>query len=78
MKELDTVYVPSGTDTIVEPAKAEGAHVDGGRCRTKNDDETEEIFDVPAWRHGDVFRIHAIPRDRDLGNVIQQVLNEDL
>ena len=78
MKELDTAYVASGTDAIVEPAKAEGTDVDGGGCRTKNDDEAEEILDVPAWRHGDVFRIHAIPRDRDLGNVIQQVLNKDL
>jgi len=78
MKELDAVSVASGTDTIVEPAKAESAHVDGGGCRSKNDDEAEEIFDVPARRHGDVFRIHAVPRDRDLRNIIQQVLNEDL
>jgi hypothetical protein len=78
MEEFDTVYVVSGTDTIVEPAKAEGAHVDGGGCRTKDDDEAEEIFDVPTRWHGEVFWIHAVPRDRDLGNVIQQVLYEDL
>ena len=78
VEELDTLFIAGGTDTIVEPAEAESADIDGGGSGTEGNDEAEEIFDVPARRHGEVFGIHAVPRNCDLGNIVEEILNENL
>lgn len=75
---LDSGEIVSRSDTVVEPVQAEGADVYCRRSRSQDDDEAEEIFDVPLLRRGQVFGVHAVPRDSDLRNVVQDVLNQDL
>lgn len=55
-----------GADAVVEPIETEGAHVDGGGGGAEDEDEAEEIFDVPALGHLDVLGVHAVPGDGDL------------
>ncbi len=43
-------WVVCGSDAVVEPVEAEGAHVDGGRSGSEDDDEAEEILGVPLVR----------------------------
>ena len=78
MEGLDAMYVAGGTDTVVEPAETESADVDGGGGRTKDHDEAKKIFHVPTRRHGDVFGIDAVPWNRNLRNVVKEVLYQDL
>ena len=65
-------------DAVVEPVEAEGGHIDAGGGRTKDKHEAEEILDVPALRDLEVFGVHVVPWDGDLGNVVEEVLDEDL
>lgn len=78
VKSLDCFQVVGGLDTVVEPVQGESAHVNRGGCGSQDDDEAEEVFDVPTLRHDEVFGVHSIPRDGNLTDVVQDVLDQDL
>ena len=75
---LDPLEIIGRLNTVVEPVQAEGAYVNSGGSRPQDDDEAKEVFDVPLLRYGQVFGVHTVPRNSDLGYVVQDVLDQDL
>lgn len=75
---LDALDIANRLHVVVKPAEAERAHVDGGRGRAKDEDEADQVFDIPPRRHSEVFRVHVVPRDAGLRDIVEQVLDEDL
>ena len=85
VKDFDTVADDAigkggvdGANAVVEPAEAERAHVDGAARRSQDEYEAQQIPDAPLLRRGKILLIQPIPRNRNLTDVIQQILNQNL
>ena len=75
---LGDVCTVSRLNLVIEPVETERAHVDCTARRSENKHEAEKILGVPLLWAEEVFFVHVIPRNGDLGYVIKKVLNEYL
>lgn len=75
MKQLDAHFVLGALDAVVEPIDAEGADVDCAACGAEDENEADQVFDIPALGLRNVFGVHAVPGDGDLGEVVEEVLD---
>ena len=60
------------------PHQAEGEDIENRADRSKEDHKAPEIGRVPALRLADLLIIDVIKRDRHLGDIVQQVLNQQV
>ena len=60
------------------PHQAEGEDIENRADRSEEDHKAPEIGRVPALRLADLLIIDVIKRDRHLGDIVQQVLNQQV
>ena len=58
--------------------QAEGRDVEDRADRADEDHEASDIAGFPLARLLQVILVHAVPRDRQLGDVVEQVLDQEL
>lgn len=78
MEERYGIIVRGVLDAVIKPTQGECAHIDRAACWAENEDKPQQVFGVPALWRGKIFLIHAIPGDGDLGDVVEEVLNQYL
>ena len=67
-----------GSDAVIEPVDAEGAHIDRATGGPKNYNKSKEIPDLPSLRYSKIFFVQTVPWDGNLRDVVQEILDENL
>ena len=60
------------------PQEGEGREVEERADRADAEHETADVSHLPPAGPFQILLVHAVERDRDLGNVVKQVLDQDL
>ncbi len=60
------------------PHHAEGDHVEDRADRPDEDHEPADVVGAPLPRHGQILRVHVVPRDGRLRQIVEQIHREEL
>ena len=72
------VSIVRGTDAVIIPIQAKCAHINCAAEGSQEKNKTEDVFGIPLFGEEEVIFVHAIPWNCDLGDVIEEILDEDL